>query len=120
MAFIVGLLHSTIMGLPAYFLVKRRGLINWWISLICGFVVGCLPMALITLPLSSPGVGFIADGVPMVVNGVATTAGWLSYLGGVLGAGCLGMAGGLAAWVVWWMTGKNPIENSNEPLLREA
>jgi hypothetical protein len=103
-AFIIALVHAIALGLPGYLLLRRKNLVRWWTSGVCGFVVGCVPAAIITIPIQLSNASFKADGVPMIVNGVVTLAGWISYIEGVLEFGAYGLSGGLAAWSVWYVT----------------
>lgn len=105
LVFIVALLHAVILGLPAYLFLRKKNLVRRRTSIWCGFVIGCLPTALITFPHTSPGEGFISNGVKIVVNGVTTPAGWMEYILGVLQFGVCGMVGAFAAWFVWQRCG---------------
>lgn len=98
--FVVALAHAVLLGLPAYFLVKKLRILNWWISLICSFIIGAVPFAIISWP-SHMGQSYWADGVAYEIKGVVTTAGWFQYIYGFCGSGFLGMLGGFSAWLVW-------------------
>jgi len=105
-SFFVALAHAIILGLPTYLFLRRLHLTNWWVSPIFGFIIGSVPSAIFTWPLTHSPVGYTAwDGKAMVdyvVNGVPTKAGWIQYFQSVCGVGLLGMLSGLAAWAVWY------------------
>lgn len=87
--FAVALAHAVILGLPIFLYLNARGRAGVVSSIVAGFAIGCLPIGLLTFPLWL-GTNFNAstNGVPTVVNGVRTLAGWLEYLQlmGVFGA----------------------------------
>lgn len=93
-AFIVALVHAVVLGLPAYFVLNRRGLTQWWISLIGGFAVGALPYAVLALPWQAPPPDLVEA---HIIRGFTL----LHYAAMAGGLGLLGMAGGFAAWLVW-------------------
>lgn len=102
------LIHVLLLGLPAFFALRRRGWLKTSTIAAAGGLAGALPMAAITWPYplcqpylySSSGawhgrqVDFIADGLP-------TIFGWFSYLEGVATFGLLGVASALAFWFTW-------------------
>jgi len=93
-AFVVAAVHAVGVGLPAYLVVSRLGLTGWWVSLPGGFIAGALPYAILALPWRAPP--------PELVEAhVIERFTWLHYAAMAGGLGLLGMAGGLAAWVVW-------------------
>lgn len=99
-AFIVALVHAVILGLPAYLIARRLGLIRWWVSLPGGFVVGALPYAVLALPWHAPPPELVAAHIVPPFT-------WQHYLAVAGGLGFLGMAGGIAAWLVWrWLGGR--------------
>ncbi len=93
-AFAVALAHAVALGLPAFLILKRRGLTQSWVSLVGGFAVGALPYAVLALRWTSPSPELLAAHI------VAPFA-WPHYFAVVGGLGLLGMAGGVAAWGVW-------------------
>ena len=104
-AFVIALAYAIILGLPAYFLAKRFHLTDWWMSVICGFMIGAVPSAIYSWPLSHVnGVSSAWNGKEMVdyiINGTPTMAGWLRYIYSFCGMGLLGMLSGFTAWLVW-------------------
>lgn len=96
-AFAVALAHAVALGLPAFLILKRRGLTRWWIGLAGGFAVGALPYALLALPWTTPAPELVAAHIVPQFT-------WLHYTAIAAGLGLLGMAGGFAAWLTWRST----------------
>ncbi|MBB5208002.1 hypothetical protein [Chiayiivirga flava] len=111
--------HVVVLGIPAYFLMRWRGLLRWWSALLAGFVLGALPAAVITWPLryASPGSYASSNGVETMVNGVPTVAGWLQYMGG---AASFGVCGLVAAAAFCAVRGMSPNSSSKPTPLRGA
>ncbi len=105
-AFFIALLHAVILGFPAFLFLRWLKLTKWWMSPIWGFVIGGVPFAIFSWPLTHQAASYRAwDGSKMVdyiIDGVLTTAGWVQYVEGVGGVGLLGVYGGVAAWLVWY------------------
>jgi hypothetical protein len=93
-AFAVALAHAIALGLPAFLILKRRGLTEWWISLPGGFVAGALPYAVLAPPWTSPPPDLVAAHI-------VPPFAWTHYAATTGGLGLLGTAGGIAAWLVW-------------------
>ncbi|MEW9572689.1 hypothetical protein ABQJ54_13095 [Rhodanobacter sp. Si-c] len=105
-AFVLALLWIVLLGLPAFLLLKHRGLVRWWSATISGFFLAALPMAFISWPYHpSVDSGYSAwDGHKMVnyvVHGVPTHDGWVQYFYSSCGIGLMGAASAVAFWVVW-------------------
>ena len=104
--FIVALAHAVVLGLPAYLLLWWAGWTRWWVSLACGFAIGCLPFAIYFSPLdNAASFSQVGDKV-LIENGVTTLAGWIDYGETAAGLGLLGMASGSAAWLAWYGLGR--------------
>jgi hypothetical protein len=104
--FIVALAHAVVLGLPAYLLLWWVGWTRWWVSLACGFAIGCLPFAIYFSPLdNAASFSQVGDKV-LIENGVTTLAGWIDFAKGVGGLGLRGAAGGFAAWLTWYWLGR--------------
>jgi hypothetical protein len=118
-ALLLGFLWITLLGLPAFFLLKRFDLARWWSSLIAGFFLASIPMAWVTWPYH-PGIdsGYAAwDGrrmVNYVVHGIPTHAGWTQYIYDCCGIGFIGAASAITFWAVWWITAR-PGKSSVRP-----
>lgn|GEM_PF-2548401 len=98
-SYAVAFVHAVGLGLPAYLLLRWRGLTMWWISLAGGFVVGALPYAVLSLPWKAPDANLLAA---HIVQPFA----WTHYAGAIAGLSALGMAGGVAAWLTWYWLGR--------------
>jgi len=87
---------------PAYYLLLKLRAIRWWSTILVGFVLGAIPMAVFTWPLKYPELKTSAsvDGVQTMINGIPTVAGWLQFIYGVSFFGVCGIAGALAFWLV--------------------
>jgi hypothetical protein len=106
LAFVVASIWVVLLGLPTFLIFKHRGLVRWWSAAVAGFLLGAVPMALVSWPFSpGSGSGYSAwDGhqtVEYVVNGVPTHAGWVQYILGSGGMGLMGAASAFMFWVVW-------------------
>ena len=98
--------HVLLLGVPLFILISTMKLVRWWSTVSGGFVLGSIPVAVLAWPLSySEGSSSSHwDGEKMVdtvINGVVTTAGWLSYATEVVFMGAFGAIGGLSFWLVW-------------------
>jgi len=105
-AFIVSFAHATLLGLPLYKILKKHEYTQWWVSLICGFMIGALPFALISHPRGREGgnMSYMVNGKTVSFIAPAYTpsmAEWIKFAEPVLLAGLLGMSGGFSAWLVW-------------------
>jgi hypothetical protein len=101
MSLIVSATHLIVLGLPTVLLLRKLGIFHWWSLVISGFIIGCIPMALFSWPAYSKDSSYVENGVATVVDGVLTSAGWLSYIQGVGITGGLGALTGLTFWLAW-------------------
>ena len=103
----VALGHVVIFGLPLLLIFRKR--VNVWSTVIVAFIVGVVPAAVMFWPGDSDG-SFSASigGVPTVIAGIPTVAGWLNYLGLLAFLGACGAVSGLAFWLVLKFTGCLP------------
>lgn len=99
---LVSAAYVVVLGIPAYLLLRWRNAVHWWSAIASGFVLGAIPVALIAWPLQHAGHNTSAsvNGVPTLIDGVPTTAGWMQYLYGVSQFGALGALGAFAFWLV--------------------
>jgi hypothetical protein len=98
--------HLALLGLPAFFLLKHSKRLVWPNILAAGFVIGAIGIAALSWPLnagpgSSSSSTWHGEMRDMVVNGVPTLYGWLSYLEGVLVYGLQGFLGAAAFYWTW-------------------
>lgn len=92
-AFYIALAHACLIGLPLYLILRATRPLGWQTAVIGGFVIGALPVGLLTLgSVDQASIG----GVATVIDGTRTAAGWMQYLTFVAGAGMLGVFGALA------------------------
>lgn len=95
-AFFVALAHASILGAPAYYILRSRGRTPWLWCIGAGSVIGAVPLGLWLL--ASPMHSAVSGGVATVVDGRRTAAGWAEYFGAV---GMLGLHGAVAGLVFW-------------------
>ncbi|RYY02074.1 MAG: hypothetical protein EOO53_15230 [Gammaproteobacteria bacterium] len=102
MAFIVSSLYVFLLGTPTYYLLRYFNLVRWWSTLIAGFLLGAIPMAVLTWPLKNPEMKTNAsfDGVQTMIDGLPTLAGWIQFIEGVSFFGACGLAASLVFWLV--------------------
>jgi hypothetical protein len=106
-ALIVSFAHVLILGLPAAFCLNELGRLNAWSIAVAGFIAGSIPFGILTWPIDGskyPGGYSYWDGAKMVdakINGIPTLIGWIDYLKGVFLPGALGLAAGVAFWLIW-------------------
>jgi hypothetical protein len=106
LAFGIALAHAVLLGLPLFLLLRWKRRVNAAWSIAGGFVVGMIPGAILTWPWR-PGSGSSssADGVPTVVDGVPTLAGWIAYGETLTILGAFGALGGLVFWLTLKLSG---------------
>ncbi|MBC8038729.1 MAG: hypothetical protein H7X89_16110 [Rhizobiales bacterium] len=95
-AFVVALPHAAT-GLVAFFLLRSRGRVTLFSSLVVGFLVGAIPLSIFTglaLPDSAS-----TGGVSTVVDGRLTWAGWIEHLIFAVMLGSYGAVAGLIFWL---------------------
>jgi len=104
-AFAVSLLHSVILGLPAYLLAIRFHFTFWWVFIVFGFMIGLLPSAMLLWP---PEYMVYSDRfwdgkqmVALLIHGAPNRTVWISYIFRLCVTGVSGMLGGFVAWLVW-------------------
>lgn len=89
--------HAVGLGLPVYFWVQIFSPFTYRVAIVCGFIVGAIPIAIYAWPLDlfGPKSSFSVKGVEMTIDGVPTMAGWLYYFEWVCLYGVLGSSGAL-------------------------
>ncbi|MGN6229474.1 MAG: hypothetical protein ACTHNM_18760 [Dyella sp.] len=106
-----------VLGIPAYLLLRWRKAVRWWSTIASGFVLGAVPVAVFSWPLRfSQGASATVDGVPTLVNGAPTLAGWLQYLESVAFFG----ACGAAAATTFWLIARSPNHSSKRTRVPRA
>jgi hypothetical protein len=101
--------HVVVLGIPAYLVLRWRGALRWWSTLLSGFVLGAVPAGVLSWPLRYSDLKSSAtvNGVQTMVDGIPTMAGWLQYVGGVSFFGAFGALAAAAFWVVRGMSPNN-------------
>jgi len=106
--FAIALGHAVLLGLPLFLVFRSKGWINVMTCVVFGFAVGAVPAGVLTWPMQHPKLYTSAsvDGVPTIINGVITAAGWVSYVKPLIYFGSFGALGGFAFWValIWFGT----------------
>lgn len=104
--FIVSSGHVLFLGMPAYLLVRRFSVVRFWSTIVGGFLLGSIPIAIFTWPLRYPlqKVSSTSNGVQTMIDGVPTMAGWLEYIGAF---SFFGVCGAVAAMVFWVVAAPN-------------
>ena len=93
--------YVLVLGIPTYVLLRWRNAVRWWSTIASGFALGAFPVALLSWPLRfSRGASATIDGIPTLVNGIPTFAGWLQYLELVAFMGACGVASAAAFWLI--------------------
>ncbi len=105
-AFVVGMIHTLVLGLPAYLGLARRVAPTFWIAGSVGFLIGALPVSLLSL-LSVPLEASV-DGVVTASNGSLTLAGLVQLAGTAGAAGFMGAFGGLSFLLALKLTTRLP------------
>ena len=104
-AFFVALAHAVVLGLPAFFVVSKLHLTQWWMSIVCGFIIGTVPFAILdwreTSSVLVPGINQMDNGVYLIKNGVMTMAWWYQNIFHNSMFGVFGILGAYSAWLVW-------------------
>jgi len=98
---LISVAYVTILGMPAYVVLRWRNAVRWWSTIASGFVLGAAPVAVLLWPLrNSYGTSATIDGISTIVNGVPTFAGWVQYLESVVFMGVCGAAAATAFWLI--------------------
>src|SRR5262245_63952606 len=69
----VTLAHALVLGLPLFLIVRRTGWVNVFSATAGGFLIGAIPIGLMSWPLTwTRGSNVSIEGVPTVIDGVPT------------------------------------------------
>jgi len=103
--FAIALAHAVLFCLPIFLAFRSKGWINIMTCVVFGFAVGAVPDGALTWPMQHAVLyaSRSVDGVPTIIEGVITAAGWVSYVKPVIYCGLFGALGGFAFWValIW-------------------
>jgi hypothetical protein len=113
-AWIVGLLHIVLLGLPLFvYLQRKRRLTPLWLGA-AGFIAGLVPNAVIGVPRHlegySSGMNWHGTYVDLYVNGSPTTYAWLTYGEGAVYSGVYGIVTAMVALGAWRILRKPAID----------
>ena len=111
--------HVAVLGIPAYVVLRWRSALRWWIALLSGFVLGAVPVGVLSWPLhlSIMKSTETVNGIMAIIDRVPTVAGWLEYLGVIA---IFGGCGALSAATFWVAQGICPNNSSKRTPLRGA
>lgn len=100
--FAIAIGHAVLFGLPLFLLFRSMGWINLMTCVVFGFAIGAAPTGIVTWPMQHPELHASAsvDGVPTIINGTITAAGWISYFKPLMYFGSFGALGGFAFGIV--------------------
>lgn len=104
----VAFAHALGLGLPLFLIFRLKRRVNLISSVGIAFIVGALPMGVLTWPLAfwrAPGQASI-NGVPTVVDGLPTAAGWFYYVQTLVYFGLFGALAGFVFWIVLRISGE--------------
>ncbi|HKY87317.1 MAG TPA: hypothetical protein VJL90_11200 [Pseudorhodoplanes sp.] len=104
--FYISLGHAVLLGLPLFFLFRERRWTSVFSSVAGGFVVGAIPIGFLAWPFW-PGSGSSSsvNNVPLIINGMPTAAGWLSYFQNLIFFASFGALAGFVFWLVLKLSG---------------
>jgi hypothetical protein len=103
-SFGIALVHAVALGFPAYLVLNQLKLTRWWISLIGGYAIGCLPYLVFAYPWK-------ASAPELIEAHIIARLSWPHYVAMSAGLGLLGMAGGLVAWLTWYGLGRRQVRS---------
>jgi hypothetical protein len=103
--FAIALAHAVLFGLPLFLVFRSKEWINIMTCVVLGFVVSAAPDGVLIWPTQHPEIyaSVSVDGVPTIIDGVITAAGWVRYVKPVIYCGLFGALGWFAFWValIW-------------------
>jgi hypothetical protein len=118
-AFAITLGHSIILGLPVALLYRAKRWKRLSTAVIGAALIGAVPGGVLTWPLRpSSRTTASVGGVPTIIDGVPTFAGWLGYLELLAMLGGLGAVGGLVIWLTLRWSGVLTVTDP-DPVKRE-
>ncbi len=100
-AFLIAFGHALVLGAPLFALLQWKKRVNPVTTVFGAFVVGCIAIAVWSWPLRYPEMKTTASNSTWgqtMVDGIPTTAGWMSYATGVLTFGGCGLVAGVVFW----------------------
>ena len=82
MLLIISYICASLIGIPAYLLLRRRLGSTWWKYLLCGSAIGCTPALLLAVTVSDgvglgSGITSVAAAIGLIYGGIGGLAFWL-------------------------------------------
>jgi hypothetical protein len=107
LTFAIAMVHAVLVGLPLFLACRSKAWINVMSCVAFGFVVGAAPTGVLTWPMQHPELhaSVAVDGVPTLISGIITAAGWGSYVKPLIYFGSFGALGGFAFWAALMSSG---------------
>ncbi len=104
---VIALAHTVFLGLPLFLVFRLKGWVNVTTCVVFGFAVGAVPEGVLTWSMEHLELHASAsvNGVPTIINGVITAAGWVSYVKPLIYFGSFGALGGFVFWVALTWSG---------------
>ena len=116
----VALAHALLLGWPAAWAARRRGLTHPAFAILVGGLIGVLPLGIMLLLSPSGGFNAWSGDTPTMIDGVRTLAGWLEFAQVVGMLAAIGAGGGLAFWLAMRACGAWTTDEGRRPLVSIA
>jgi hypothetical protein len=114
-SYTVVLAHALVLGLPIFLVFWWERWVNLFTCTCGGFLVAAASGILPTWPIGPKGSSSSARGVPLVVDGVPTLAGWIEYLQVLIFLGFFGAIAGIVFWAILLASGAlAPADNGTD------
>lgn len=92
------LAHTLVLGLPCFLVLESKGRVSVISAIAAGFIIGATPIGLFWLTTLGGNSSASSNGLPTIVNGWPTMAGWLEYLKLLIQLGSFGALASFAFW----------------------
>lgn len=104
-AWVVGLLHLGVFGVPAFVYLRRTNRLRWYFVALLGFFSGLLPYALLFVPSErsgySSGANWHGRYVEFYQHGIPTEFAYFSFFENCALLGLYGVITALCMWATW-------------------
>lgn len=104
-SYTVVLAHAVVLGLPVFWIFWWKRWINLITCIGTGFVIAAASGIVPNWPVGPKGRNTIVGAVPLVIEGVPTSAGWLDFLRVLMFLGFLGAFAGVVFRAILGVTG---------------
>ena len=110
--------HAALLGVPIFLVFRAKHWVNLASCIVAGFVIGAIAVGVLAWPLRFPALHTTGsvDGVPTIINGVPTLAGWLNYVELLVLFGAFGALSGFVFWCVLKWSGNLPGKGNDLPV----